>query len=491
MPFENYNAVLAQREAALETAVVLANESDFQNATIRLADQTIPIRLRLKQGTAVHLNSGDKWNFDVRTRDNQQLLGMQRFYLIDPADNTWQNEWAFLETLRQDDILAPRYQFVHLFLNGEDQGIYALQEGFGSELPASQGRPSGVIVEFDATSLWQAVAAAGGDDLIAAADPITNMTADDFRYFEIDTFRDASIAGNENLTAQKNEAVGLLRGLQSGQLSAAEVFDVERYGRFLALADFWGAAEATALVNLRYYYNLETRRLEPIGFNGAPIPEDETRRITLAAAYNDPAILAKYVQALEQISQPQYLATLQAGLEPAWQQQAKLLRTGSDVPPPWEALDRRQELLRQSLTPAQPVFAYLGSPELSLEAIIQVDVANVLNLPVEILGFDIEGAAFLESSPAWLQGSEQSPFLIDGDALILKPMDEETAVLHFARFHLPLTQIVAQNNEIDFNHEVTISVVTRLWGLEETQLTPARPGYPEAASRFEAVSEGN
>ena len=48
----------------------------------------------------------------------------------------------------------------------------------------------------------------------------------------------------------------------------------------------------------------------------------------------------------------------------------------------------RQVLLQQSLSPDQPVFAYLGPPELSIEAIIQVDVANVLNLPVEILGFD-------------------------------------------------------------------------------------------------------
>ncbi|MCA9978673.1 MAG: hypothetical protein KC413_23095, partial [Anaerolineales bacterium] len=114
MPFENYNTILAQRETALTTAVFIAAESDFQSADIRLGDQTIPVRLRLQQGTAVHLGDDDKWNFDIRTRDNALLLGMQRFSLIDPADNNWQNEWAFLETLRQEDILATRYQFVRL-----------------------------------------------------------------------------------------------------------------------------------------------------------------------------------------------------------------------------------------------------------------------------------------------------------------------------------------------------------------------------------------
>jgi hypothetical protein len=487
MPFANYNAILAQRDEAVATAVFIATESDFQPATIRLADQVIPVRLRLQQGTAVHLGDDDKWNLDIRTRDNQLLLGMQRFYLIDPADNNWQNEWAFLETLRREDILASRYQFVRLVFNGTDRGIYALQEGFGLELPADQGRPPGIIVEFDATRLWQAAAAAG-DAAVAEADPVTNLAANDFRFFEVDTFRDASIASDDILAAQKDAAIGLLRGLQSGELAAADVFDVARYGRFLALADLWGASEAVSLVNLRYYYHPETGKLEPIGFNAAPLPADNSRRISLDATYNDLDLQAAYVQAMQQISHPQYLAELQASLEPEWQTRTQLLRGVHAQPPPWEALARRQELLRQSLSPAQPVFAYLGPPELSINAVIQVDVANVLNLPVEILGFDIDGATFLEADPAWLQEDWQPLLLDDSKRIILKPVDADTAVLHYARFHLPLTQIIAQDDELDFNQEITISVATRLWGLDEPQLTAARPGYPDPIGRLEAGS---
>ena len=487
MSFDAYSAILAQREEALVTAVFIAAESDFQPATMSLDNQTIPIRLRLRQGTAVHLGDNDKWNLDIRTRDNQLLLGMQRFYLIDPADNNWQNEWAFLESLRREDILATGYRFVRLVFNGDDRGVYALQEGFGSELPTAQGRPPGVIVEFDATRLWQAAAAAG-DAAVAEADPVTNLTADDFRFFEVDTFRDASIANDDLLSAQKDDAIGLLRGLQSGQLAAADVFDVDRYGRFLALADLWGASEAVSLVNLRYYYHPETGKLEPIGFNAAPLPADNSRRISLDATYNDLDLQAAYVQAMQQISHPQYLAELQASLEPEWQTRTQLLRGVHAQPPPWEALARRQELLRQSLSPAQPVFAYLGPPELSIDAIIQVDVANVLNLPVEILGFDIDGATFLDADPAWLHDMWPPLLLDDPERIILKPVDGETAVLRYARFHLPLTQIIAQDNELDFNHEITISVATRLWGLAETQLTAARPGYPAPIGRPETVS---
>ncbi len=476
MPFENYTVLLAQRDEALATAVFLAAESDFLTADIRLDDQTIPIRLRLRQGTAVHLGEDDKWNFDIRTRNNQQLLGMSRFYLIDPADNNWLNEWAFMQTLQREGILAPRYQFVHLVFNGDDRGIYALQEGFGPEFMTEQARPEGVIVEFDAAQLWQSIAYLGSN-AAAVADPITNLTADDFQSFEVDTFRDATIARDEALKVQKNAAIGLLRGLQNGEMAASELFDVEQYGRFLALADLWGATQATSLVNLRYYYHPETGKLEPIGFNAAPVLDDDTERISLAVAYNDTAIQTAYVAAAEQFSQPNYLAALQADLGAAWEVHQHALSSEVDLLPPWEQLAQRQELLRRSLNPLQPIFAYLGPPSLAMEAVIQVDVANVLNLPVEIMGFDIDGATFLEANRDWMQGE---PLLAEDERIVLPGFDVgETAVLQFTRFHLPLTQIIEQDDELDFTRDIIISIATRILGQEQTHLTPARPGYPD------------
>ena len=45
-------------------------DTDFVQAEIRYADQVIPIVMRLQQGTAVHLGEDEKWNFDVRTRND-------------------------------------------------------------------------------------------------------------------------------------------------------------------------------------------------------------------------------------------------------------------------------------------------------------------------------------------------------------------------------------------------------------------------------------
>ena len=375
---------------------------------------------------------------------------------------------------------------MRLFLNGEDWGIYALQEGFDPQLLAFNNRPEGVIVEFDATPLWQSIAYYGGDHQAATADPVANLTVNDFQFFEVDTFRDATIAADPELTAQKNQAIGLLRGLQSGDLAASEIFDVEKYGRFLALADLWGATEGTSPLNLRYYFNPESGRLEPIGFNANALSSPE--RLSLSASYFDPAIQVAYAQAAARMSRPEYLADLRETLQPqmeAWQQ---VLASEADASAPWEMLAGRQDGMRRSLNPLQPVFAYLGPPTLAQEGIIRVDVANVLNLPLEILGFDIDGATFLEVDPAWIENGQEELFVqrsprdinSENGALILRATaDVQSPTVGYVRFHIPLAEIIAQDDELDFVHDLDIQVATRILGLDDVHLTSARPGYPD------------
>ena len=497
MAFAEYERILSQREEALASGVVLSGDADFVTAEIRYEDQVVPVLMRLQQGPADHLGEDEKWNFDVRSDAGQLLAGRQRFYLIDPADNNWLNEWAFAEALRREGVMSGRYQFVRLFLNGEDWGIYALQEGFDPQLLAFNNQPQGVIVEFDATPFWQSIAYYGGDRQAATADPVANLTANDFQFFEVDTFRDAAIAADPELTAQKNQAVGLLRGLQSGDLAASEVFDVEKYGRFLALADLWGATEGTSPLNLRYYFNPASGRLEPIGFNANPLSSPQ--RLSLSASYFDPAIQVAYAQAAARMSRPEYLADFREMLQPQMEKRQQELPSAADTSSPWAMLAERQDQMRRSLNPLQPVFAYLGPPTLAQEGIIRVDVANVLNLPLEILGFDIDGTTFLEVDPAWIQDNQdeliakRSPSdsgSVNGEVILRAAANDQSPTVGYVRFHIPLAEIIAQDDELDFLQDLDIQVATRILGLDDVQLTSARPGYPDPVAR-QATSNEN
>lgn len=483
MSFRSYNNVLNQREQALTSGVYIPSNQDFVTATIQVNDATVPVRMRLLEGPADHLANGDEWSFEVRTRQNQQLLGMQRFYLQYPVANNWLNQWAFARALEREGILVSRYQFVRLVFNGDNWGIYALQEGFDDELLTAQGRPPGVIVRFDADLLWQSIAHFGGDERAAYADPIANLSAADWQYFEVDTFRDAAITSDPDLSAQKDSAIGLLRALQTGQMNASDVFNVEQYGRFLALIDLWGATQGASLVNLHYYYNPISTRLEPIGFNANALGADA--RLSLAAAYDDPILQTAYVQEALRISQPEYLEQLRTALEPEFKHLQQALRFERQaIEPPWDELRQRQEQIRRSLNPVQPVFAYLGSPTLAMSGTLRIDVGNVLNLPVEIVGFDINGATFLPANRQWLRDESAELVSASGDKLVLCAFDAARApVIHYAHFDIPLAEIHRLDSELDFMQEPDIRVATRILGLPTTHLTPARHGYPDVFIR--------
>jgi hypothetical protein len=232
-------------------------------------------------------------------------------------------------------------------------------------------------------------------------------------------------------------------------------------------------------VNLCYYYNADSGRLEPIGFNANALGSDA--RLSLAATYGDPVLQAAYVQEALRVSQPEYLADLRAELEAELSQAQQAVDAEyKDATLPWDALQERQAQIRHSLNPVQPVFAYLGSPELSSEGIVRVYVGNVLNLPVEIVGFDIHGATVLPPSREWLQGESAELLMGSDDQVVLRAFDPaQVPVIRYVAFDIPLAEIHRLDSELDFMQPLDVQVITRVLGLSATQMTLAQEGYPD------------
>jgi hypothetical protein len=486
MDYADYDQILGQRERALRDGVLVSSEQDFVPATVRVDQAVVPVKMRLMEGPAQHLGAGERWNLEVHAEDDRKVLGLSRFYLQDPATNNWLNQWAFAQALQREGILTTRYGFVRLIFNGEDKGIYALQEGFAVELLEAQGRSRGVIARFDADLLWESIAHFEGDVEAAYADPVTNLSADNPQYLEIDAFRDADDAREPDVERQRDQAVALLHALQTGLRPASEVLDVEQYSAFLALADLWGALEGASLVDLGYYYNDANQRLEPIAFNANAL--GSRARLPLTTTYGDPRLQAAYVRQASRFAQPAYVDQLQGALEEEWRSLASALRQENrDLIPPWEELRKRQENVRRSLDPVQPVFAYLDAhpPAQSPDgyAALQVYVGNVLNLPVEVLGFDIDGATFLPADPEWIQPSTAGS-LVDGmDGVVLEALDPARfPVVEYARFSIPLSAIHEVDQETNFYRELEIHVATQIVSGPASRLTPVRHGLPAGAT---------
>ncbi len=254
--FKHMHKIHQKREEALAQNLLVTGADDLVPAEIRLGDRTVKAKVRLKGDLPDHLE-GDKWSFRVQTRGDDVLWGMRRFSIQAPRTRGFQAEPLFLETLRWFGVLAPRYFFVDVAVNGKDIGLMAVEEHFDKQLLESQGRREGVILKFDESLFWENVLLNGSHG------PFEN-----YHNAPITAFKKGTIRKSEALSQDYELARSLLRGFVEGNLPASDVFDAELLGRFLAACEVWDATHPCRWHNLRLYFNPIDRQLEPVGFDG-------------------------------------------------------------------------------------------------------------------------------------------------------------------------------------------------------------------------------
>ncbi len=460
----------AKRAEALERWILLTSSDDFVPATMRLGEQTFRVRLRLKGDWADHI-AFDKWSFRIQLRDDGYLHGMRVFSIHDPSARVYLNEYYFMKNVRDEDILGVHYDFLHVVVNGEYKGIYALEEAFAKELLEFQERREGVIIRYEEDLLWRAWAFYEHHTVPPGIE----------RFYIIDEFSSGRVDRSPTLSAQRDTAVGLLRGFVTGALPAPEVFELERTGKFFALSDLWSAPHGLAWHNMRYYYDPLTTRLEPIAFDSDPFsPELDFEEIGLSPELftDDPYLQAAYARALWEVSQPGYVEALEERLEADSVRLRAAMEPefGAEVlAPPWDLLRRRQELNRQRLSPIQTTYAYRLRPDdISATSLpsdtVVLELGNLMDLPVEIVGLRIDGVD-TPASPSWLDPTSLPhtvPPLPDApEPVVLRALAPDAAAMSYVRLTTPLTATT----------EAEIHLLTRVWGLTQTLTQTVMSAY--------------
>ncbi len=387
--FKHLQALRAKRASALEEGFLIQNAGDYVPATVRIDDRAVPVRLRLKGDMLDHVR-GDRWSLRIHTRGDEQLFGLRRFSIQHPRTRGYQGEVLFLETLRRAGVLAPRYFFVNVVVNGDEVGVMAVEEHFSKELLESNGRRDGVIIHFDESLLWAARAARGPD---APHDgPFENYwTA------PIDAFLSTRIENSAQLKREYVAAVSLLRAFVDRRLGASDVFDVELLGRYLAVAELWGAWHATVWVNQRFYFNPLTMRLEPIGFDadlheGLGEGTNATAGKLMPALLEDPQVRAAFERNLLALRRDVESGTLIKELKAVEDRALGELRTEFLL---LEGIDFDRLRARAARVPfdpeidtPKPVPVHLLVSTVVDGGLSYVELANPLVHDVEVVGID-------------------------------------------------------------------------------------------------------
>ena len=380
-------AMLAQKRAeALQKGIMTAGENEFVPAFIQHDGKVAEVRMRLKGDWTDHL-LGDKWSFRIKVKGEQTLLGMKQFSLHHPRARNFAYEWLFHRALAREDILALRYEFVDVVLNGKSLGIYALEEHFEKRLIESQRRREGPIVKMNEELLWADRAATSRN---MGASP-TGIQTEQASY--VDAFGVESILDAPAMYRRFKLAGSLLESVRSGDLPAHKVFDVQRLATYFALCDLLGSSHAVVWHNMRFYYNPVTALLEPIGFDanagkpsvsphGAMRDWQSTAHLFNDMVFSDPIFSAEYTRALERVSKAGYLEALLDATHADLDRQLTILYKEF----PYfhfskSVFERNRDVILATLQPVKGLHAYA---QRRTSTALEIEVGNIQGMPLEV-----------------------------------------------------------------------------------------------------------
>lgn len=438
-----YRTLGAERDSALQRGR-LPEDTLAQSAEIWLDGSPVSVQVALA-GLKPDDWQDEKWSLDVQAQNGQTVLDMQSLTLRSPALCGYLDGWLYAESLRQAGILAPRYTFANLVVNGEAWGVYALQEGLSETFLTAQERQSGPVLRLRNNAFTTSMA--GRFDLpVLAQVEEPNLTD-----------------GNDTID-HTARAQALLSAFQTQSLPLSEVLNAAQVGRYLAHVDLWGAEQGDEWQEALYYYDPRTDKLEPIAL-AHPVLRKDGEFLNGLTWYDALPIVEAYAQEALRISQPDYIETLLDKSERTFQQYRAALSQEffpTLLEPPWPALQERQEMLSNALYPSWTVRAIEGDPE---GPTVEIRVANLLRYPVALDQVRM-GDQALEIQSTWVLEEDQ-PLIYPEAApgIVLRAATERTP--RYIRLRFPATALPAGDGKLE--------LVTHLVGLEQAIIANLLP----------------
>lgn len=247
-----------QRKRSYQAGVIQSGKADLLPARLQSNGQAKQVQVRLKGDWLDHIEN-DKWSFRVI-----DTLSGEAYSLQDPATRHYMDEWVLHKLMEAEGILAPTYEFVALELNGRSLGVYAKEEHFTPHFLEQRGLPPGPFLRFKEDHKW----AFTSWEVQEGVEKSHEIRLPMFQSTYPDVYDGKSWKTNEERYALMSEAWHALRALQSGvDPEATKYIDKGKFARFFALCDIAKGWHGLTWHNLRFWFNPETRLLEPVAFD--------------------------------------------------------------------------------------------------------------------------------------------------------------------------------------------------------------------------------
>ena len=216
-------------------------KGNFSKAKLIANKKKYEIKLRVKGDRLLHWRDKEETSYKVDLRGEDRIWGLEEFSIQKPITRNYIYEFIFHKLLQSNELISLKYFFVNLALNDNEQGIYAVEEGFSKELIERNKKRNGPIFGLNES------------------------------YGTLYPNIEYEIYSKEFWTKNYSEfteiAFSKLNKLKERETSINDIFDIEKWATFFAVIDLSNSYHGSLPKSVKLYYNPVTAKFEPIGFD--------------------------------------------------------------------------------------------------------------------------------------------------------------------------------------------------------------------------------
>src|SRR5688572_5132460 len=427
-----------------------------------------------------------------------------RAFTLRAADEGALWRWLLATAARREDLLAPRSTFVQLRVNYAALGVGFLEEAVGPGLFAAAGRNDGAIVAWGDDVEWTALLleenlptrgpraeerqprTVAGETAFSALDGAAT-------WLEEARARQTELRAAAFAASSSDERLRVAQTAQDSRADLAETWvDVARLGRVHALLSLFQDERASAWSGMRFRFDAERSRLEPILLDAAPERPSARDPVPFRAAElcaslaASPGYYGALFEALGSLASTRWLDELFRASE---EELARFAQALAPLPHGCTPAEMRQRLrvqalfLRQTCLPTDATrheATYALDPQGGpVSGSLQVRVWCSTRSPVQVEGFRFPNGGFLPAAevlrPGELGASPRGSAVLlppDGRPLTFQfPVDARHARLE----HLDkLTRMLRASLQSPEEPDLGLRMVTRLLFARDVREEPLR-----------------
>lgn len=272
--------------------IVLPGDSiSYVKCKLKTDDYQFKGKLKYTGGYSDHYNSSRR---SVRIKLNELYKDMSRFNLYNPACRYGGvSEMLNHKMLKDRGNMILKTDFISLKINDKKREQFFLEEQFSMQVIKNNNRGPGIIFR------------------IEQLDPLI------IKYYDRSNM-------DENYASSLDTLQNALEMYLKGTLVPSQIFDLDKLTNLYTHVDLVGGYHALAMINLRYYYDFNSKMIEPVArefstglFEGflqhrlTPYLSIENVNPILERVNKDEECRTLYIEKLNKMITPEYLEVVE------------------------------------------------------------------------------------------------------------------------------------------------------------------------------------